>query len=378
LKDVSFEIERGAVLGIIGRNGGGKSTLLKVLSRVTEPTAGLADVYGRIGSLLEVGTGFHPELTGRENVYLNGAILGMKWAEIDRKFDEIIAFAQVENFIETPVKRYSSGMYLRLAFAVAAHLDLEILSLDEVLAVGDIAFQKKCLRKMREVARNGKTVLFVSHNLGAIKEICTTCIVLKSGQVDYQGPAAQAIAYYSQANAGQDEADTHDAEVVLSHLRINGQANGIYEPVLCGKAFDVEADLRVGEDLASASFYCVVFDSKGDGIVYHHADLEIFRRHDLRAGVYRIKARIPPLWLMPDAYTVYLKMDGDTKQGKLVYTRSERQLLDVIEPTGKSFGKEHAALFPPVDWSLDTTAERVEFPHDPQRVQDGHVLDATI
>jgi lipopolysaccharide transport system ATP-binding protein len=168
LKDVSFEIQQGDVVGIIGRNGAGKSTLLKILSRITEPTSGRAEVNGRVGSLLEVGTGFHPELTGRENIYLNGAILGMRKAEIDRQFDEIVDFAEIEKFIDTPVKRYSSGMYVRLAFAVAAHLEPEILLVDEVLAVGDAAFQKKCLGKIGDVAREGRTVLFVSHNMAAI------------------------------------------------------------------------------------------------------------------------------------------------------------------------------------------------------------------
>src|SRR5205814_2522299 len=174
LKDVSFEIKHGEVVGFIGRNGAGKSTLLKILSRITEPTAGHAEVRGRVGSLLEVGTGFHGELTGRENIYLNGAILGMKNAEIDRNFDAIVAFAEIDKFLDTPVKHYSSGMYVRLAFAVAAHLEPEILIVDEVLAVGDAEFQKKCLGKMEEVSKNeGRTVLFVSHNLGAVARLCT-------------------------------------------------------------------------------------------------------------------------------------------------------------------------------------------------------------
>jgi lipopolysaccharide transport system ATP-binding protein len=181
LKDVSFEVEPGEVVGIIGRNGAGKSTLLKILSRITEPTEGAADIHGRVGSLLEVGTGFHPELTGRENVYLNGAILGMRRAEIGRKFDEIVAFAEVEKFIDTPVKHYSSGMYMRLAFAVAAHLEPEILIVDEVLAVGDAEFQKKCLGKMGDVAKSGRTVLFVSHNMQTIANLCQLCICLKDG-----------------------------------------------------------------------------------------------------------------------------------------------------------------------------------------------------
>jgi lipopolysaccharide transport system ATP-binding protein len=182
LKDVSFDVKRGEVLGIIGRNGAGKSTLLKVLARITEPTEGEARIYGRVGSLLEVGTGFHPELTGRENIFLNGAILGMKRGEIARKFDEIVAFSEVEKFIDTPVKHYSSGMYVRLAFAVAAHLESEILVVDEVLAVGDAEFQKKCLGKMSEAAHGGRTVLFVSHQLGTVRELCGRGILMDAGK----------------------------------------------------------------------------------------------------------------------------------------------------------------------------------------------------
>src|SRR5271163_3951833 len=187
LKNVSFEVKRGEVLGIIGRNGAGKSTLLKILSQITEPTEGRVLLRGRIASLLEVGTGFHPELTGRENIFLNGAILGMREREIRKKFDEIVAFAEVEKFLDTPVKHYSSGMYIRLAFAVAAHLEAEILIVDEVLAVGDSAFQKKCLGKMRDVGQSGRTVLFVSHNMEALSRICSKCVYLIKGQVHMIG-----------------------------------------------------------------------------------------------------------------------------------------------------------------------------------------------
>jgi lipopolysaccharide transport system ATP-binding protein len=187
LKDVSFDVKRGEAVGIIGRNGAGKSTLLKILSRITEPTEGRVEGYGRVGSLLEVGTGFHPELTGRENIYLNGAILGMTRSEINRKFDEIVAFSEVEKFLDTPVKRYSSGMYVRLAFAVAAHLEPEILFVDEVLAVGDAAFQKKCLGKMGDVTQQGRTVLFVSHNMAAVQSLCSRAIVLNNGVIVASG-----------------------------------------------------------------------------------------------------------------------------------------------------------------------------------------------
>jgi lipopolysaccharide transport system ATP-binding protein len=196
LKDVSFEVKKGEVIGIIGRNGAGKSTLLKILSRITSPTEGEVDIYGRVGSLLEVGTGFHPELTGRENIFLSGSILGMRKREIEEKFDEIVKFAEIEKFIETPVKRYSSGMYVRLAFAVAAHLDPEILVVDEVLAVGDVQFQKKCLAKMGDVAQKGRTVLFVSHNMAAIQALCQRGILLESGKIGYSGEVSAVIDHY--------------------------------------------------------------------------------------------------------------------------------------------------------------------------------------
>jgi lipopolysaccharide transport system ATP-binding protein len=201
LKDVSFQVGRGEIVGIVGRNGAGKTTLLKILSRITRPTLGEARVYGRVGSLLEVGTGFHPELTGHENIYLNGAVLGLRKAEIRRKFDDIVAFAEVEEFIDTPVKRYSSGMYMRLAFAVAAHLDPEILFVDEVLAVGDAAFQRKCLGKMSDVSRQGRTILFVSHNMAAVQQLCDRAVWLDEGRIRRDGPAKPVVAEYLQAGA---------------------------------------------------------------------------------------------------------------------------------------------------------------------------------
>jgi lipopolysaccharide transport system ATP-binding protein len=196
LKDVSFEVKRGQVMGLIGRNGAGKSTLLKMLSRITEPTSGRAEIRGRVGSLLEVGTGFDRELTGRENVYLNGTILGMRKAEIDRKFDDIVQFSGVEKFIDTPVKRYSSGMYVRLAFAVAAHLEPEILIIDEVLAVGDAEFQRKCLGKMGNIAQEGRTILFVSHSMSAVLRLCSHAVLLNGGELVYQGPSASVVDRY--------------------------------------------------------------------------------------------------------------------------------------------------------------------------------------
>ena len=221
LKDVSFQIMPGEVVGIIGRNGAGKSTLLKLLSRITEPTAGSIKLYGRIASLLEVGTGFHPELTGRENIYLNGAILGMKKTEIESKFDEIVAFAEINQFLDTPVKHYSSGMYMRLAFAVAAHLEPEILLIDEVLAVGDASFQNKCLGKMGEVAKHGRTVVFVSHQMGAIAQLCGKAMLLNKGVITKEGDTHNVIDYYlneasSDANTGYTADSPSAKDIVIA------------------------------------------------------------------------------------------------------------------------------------------------------------------
>jgi lipopolysaccharide transport system ATP-binding protein len=231
LRDVNFCIDPGHVVGIVGRNGAGKSTLLKVLSRITEPTSGRAVLYGRVASLLEVGTGFHPDLTGRENIQLNGAILGMKRAEIARKFDEIVEFAEIGPFLDTPVKRYSSGMYVRLAFAVAAHLEPEILVIDEVLAVGDSAFQRKCLGKMHDVASRGRTVLFVSHNMAAVQTLCDRAVMLEDGRVSADGPTQQVLAHY--LRRGGEDSDTWQREdsenapqlaFENAHVRILGEA----------------------------------------------------------------------------------------------------------------------------------------------------------
>jgi ABC-type polysaccharide/polyol phosphate transport system ATPase subunit len=228
LKDVSFEVKRGEVLGIIGRNGAGKSTLLKVLSRITEPTSGRVVLDGRVASLLEVGTGFHPELTGRENIFLNGAILGMGRAEIKQKFDEIVDFAGVEKFLDTPVKRYSSGMYVRLAFAVAAHLEPEILIIDEVLAVGDAEFQKKCLGKMQDVAKGGRTVLYVSHQMSSIRALCSSCVVLASGEAAFRGNVEKGIDSYRKHGDANNHSRSNKICVVetpglnISEIRFNG------------------------------------------------------------------------------------------------------------------------------------------------------------
>jgi lipopolysaccharide transport system ATP-binding protein len=252
LKDVNFEIKQGDRVGIIGRNGAGKSTLLKILSRIVEPTTGEIGIRGRVASLLEVGTGFHPELTGRENIFLNGAILGMGKSEITRKFDEIVAFAEVEKFLDTPVKRYSSGMYVRLAFAVAAHLEPEILIVDEVLAVGDAQFQKKCLGKMEDVGKEGRTVIFVSHQMAAIENLCSTSIVLSKGQVHYLGDVRSGIQEYlddSQRNlentSVRDMRRSGNGDIVITDFSVENLSGKKLSSVFCGQditlVFDYEA-----------------------------------------------------------------------------------------------------------------------------------------
>jgi lipopolysaccharide transport system ATP-binding protein len=277
LKDVSFTVEQGEVLGIIGRNGAGKSTLLKILSRVTAPTSGRVKVKGRIASLLEVGTGFHPELTGRENIYLNGAILGMQRTEIERKFDEIVDFAGVEKFIDTPVKRYSSGMYVRLAFAVAAHLDPEILVVDEVLAVGDAEFQKKCLGKMGEVAKEGRTVLFVSHNMVSINSLCSSCAWIKGGQLsalDFTSAVIQKFLQEYQPKSGNGELDLcnwvdryGDGQARIRYVKMLGQDGLVSTEFFRTKQFAVEVEVENFAD-RELIFSAVLVNSIGENVLH--------------------------------------------------------------------------------------------------------------
>ncbi len=251
LKDISFEIKQGERVGIIGRNGAGKSTLLKILSRITEPTSGKISIKGKVASLLEVGTGFHPELTGRENIYLNGAILGMDKVDIKKKFDEIVAFAEVEKFLDTPVKRYSSGMYVRLAFAVAAHLEPEILIVDEVLAVGDAQFQKKCLGKMKDVSGEGRTVLFVSHNMAAIQALCNDGIFMKDGSIDKKQSVEEAIARYSmqsEKSTSNIEFPISNHEVTVHNFIVSQDGFNVLE-YDSGKPIDIAIEFEIKEDL---------------------------------------------------------------------------------------------------------------------------------
>ena len=265
LKDVSFDVQQGDVVGIVGRNGAGKSTLLKILSRITEPTSGEIRVRGRLSSLLEVGTGFHPELTGRENIFLNGAILGMRQSEVRNKFDAIIAFAEVEKFLDTPIKRYSSGMYVRLAFAVAAHLEPEILVVDEVLAVGDAQFQSKCLGKMGEVAKQGRTVLFVSHSMPAVSALCKTGILLEQGEIKQAGPVDQIVNAYMASVAGTTQAAwdsktrTGSGLVRISQLEIFSE-KGV-NTIACGSPMNIRLAYQAQQNKLPIQFLVGIFDN---------------------------------------------------------------------------------------------------------------------
>lgn len=314
LKDASFQIRDGEAVGIIGRNGAGKTTLLKLLARVTRPTSGHATVRGRIGSLLEVGTGFHPELTGRENIFLNGAILGMRKAEILAKFEEMVDFSGVARFLDTPLKHYSSGMQMRLAFSVAAHLEPEILLVDEVLAVGDLEFQKKCMGKMEEVARHGRTVLFVSHNMGAIRRLCTRGIWLDGGCVRMMGSADECVDAYSasvEAQAGarsgrmdlaqrKDRSGTGKARLTgIQLLDASGTPQGEFE---FGEPFDIEFEVCCAENVPSGFVGLTILSSDGASIVgSHHSDSAELR--ELHAGrSYRLRCHFDAQTLKPGTY----------------------------------------------------------------------------
>ncbi|HET7434388.1 MAG TPA: polysaccharide ABC transporter ATP-binding protein [Thermoanaerobaculia bacterium] len=310
LRDVSFEVKRGEAVGIIGQNGAGKSTLLKILSRITEPTRGRVEVRGRVSSLLEVGTGFHPELTGRENIALNGAILGMTRAEIRHRFDDIVAFAEVERFIDTPVKYYSSGMYMRLAFAVAAHLEPEILVVDEVLAVGDAAFQSKCLRKMNDVASHGRTVLFVSHNMPAVKSLCQTAVWLRNGEVVDRGPSDAIVTRYlqhSSSRAGREGAAAliaslpPDPQFRLDAIRLMQRGDEITN-ALNGEPLEIEIEFEVFTTTLGLHVYFQLLDLE-ETVIFesiHNGSRDEAPR--VEAGRWLARATIPADFLAARPY----------------------------------------------------------------------------
>jgi lipopolysaccharide transport system ATP-binding protein len=315
LRDVSFELGKGEVLGVIGRNGAGKTTLLKLLSRITEPTAGRARLNGRVGALLEVGTGFHPELTGRENVFLNGGILGMRRAEIKQKFDEIVEFAEVERFIDTPVKRYSSGMFVRLAFAVAAHLEPEILIIDEVLAVGDLAFQKKCLGRMNAVAGEGRTVLFVSHNMGAVKSLCPRSILLEGGQIVFDGPTGGAIGeyvarLYNQSGSHIRLEPRPEVPVQVTEMWCENEAGEEVSEIELGGDLFLRARYEIREPLRDVSFALLV-GNEGSPLLFSHdtdTDADGSLQHVRQAGSYDVRINVPFSIFKEGSYTLAIQI----------------------------------------------------------------------
>ena len=361
LRDVSFEVQPGEVVGVIGRNGAGKSTLLKVLSRITEPTSGRAVLRGRVSSLLEVGTGFHPDLSGRENVYLNGAILGMRRAEIDRKFDEIVAFAEVEKFIDTPVKRYSSGMYVRLAFAVAAHLDPEILIVDEVLAVGDIDFQKKCIGAMGSVAKSGRTVILVSHNVGLIETLCTKAVLLNGGTVASQGAPPIVVADYLAGNEPADpdnllDQPRHHAgsrKALFSGIRIlnpSGQAN---VDLKAGDGMTVQLSIRASERI-SQPWIGMKLRTALNQTLFHFANREAGFDLPPIHGDGVVECKIDTLNLLPGRYFLDLSL-FDVKGG-LQDEVNPGASFDVVASdvlgSGMPMEQQYGVVFFKSAWSL--------------------------
>ncbi len=327
LHDINFQVEEGDVVGIIGANGAGKSTLLKIFSRITDPTEGFVRLRGRVASLLEVGTGFHPDLTGRENVFMNGAMLGMSKAEIKSKFDEIIAFAELEKFLDTPVKHYSSGMYVRLGFAVAAHLDPEVLIVDEVLAVGDISFQKKCLGKMGQFGQSGRTILFVSHNIPAVLNLCQKGIVLEHGRLAFQGEARNAVEYYvGGASRAEHESDTHIIDLWNSPRRLpqydpwlrklevfSGDGKPLAGELATGATIRIHVEFQLREPIVNFDVRVNFTDPYGQMIFAARSSYEPRRDWGPRSGLQEFECEIPELPLVPGRYRIEAALVVDDK-----------------------------------------------------------------
>jgi lipopolysaccharide transport system ATP-binding protein len=364
LRNVSFEIERGSVIGIIGRNGAGKSTLLKILSRVTEPSEGYAEIHGRVGALLEVGTGFHPELTGRENIYLNGAILGMHRIDIDSKLDEIIAFSEVEKFIDTPIKRYSSGMQMRLAFSVAAHLEPEILVVDEVLAVGDADFQRKCLGKMQDVSTEGRTVLFVSHNMSAILRLTQEAIVLNHGNIVKRAPTPEAVDFYlAEGFAEEGQRLWRDEEIPSSAapfrpiaMRVQNEGKSFTESVRTTQPIVVEIEYELTSPINGLRVGIYLMNSRGEYIFasFDTDDPQFFAQYATRdRGRYISRCVVPADWLNEGKYI--LGMNASAFRVKR-YFQDEHALVfhvDGAGAPGKHWVENRVGpLRPKLDWRI--------------------------
>lgn len=368
-RDISFSVDQGEVVGLVGKNGAGKTTMLKVLSRITEPTEGTIDIRGRVGSLLEVGTGFHPELTGRENVFLNGAILGMRRIEIQAKFDEIVEFAEIGKFIDTPVKHYSSGMYVRLAFAVAAHLEPEILIVDEVLSVGDAAFQRKCLGKMGDVANSGRTVLFVSHNMAAVTQLCTRALLLEDGGVVLDGKPYEVVSAYlargveNQAEWLNPEPDPDNPVDVVS-VRIR-DANDDLQPVVPFlEPFQVELEYVVRQTMRGISLAFQILDSQGV-VIWTSEDTDtpsVRDRISLDPGTYVSTCRIPAGVLRPGRY--FINTGAHIRDVKIITGHQQIMAFDVSSVGFDMPAGRQGVLAPKLEWEFREigTRERVPEP----------------
>jgi len=365
LRDISFEVKKGQVLGVIGRNGAGKSTLLKILSRVTEPSEGFAEIRGQVGSLLEVGTGFHPELTGRENIYLNGAILGMTKIEIDAKFDQIVAFAEVEQFIDTPVKRYSSGMYLRLAFAVAAHLEPDILVVDEVLAVGDAEFQRRCLGKMSDVAKQGRTVLFVSHNMSAILRLTEEAILLDKGHLVMRAPTQETVDYYmstSYAQTGQriweaDEIPEAASPFRPVALRLCDQKGKVVDPVRSTEPVTITIEYQLQAPITGLRVGLYLMTTRGEYVFtsFDTDQPEMYERFSVRPeGHFTSSCTVPANFLNEGRYV--LGINASSFRVKR-YFQDEQALtftVDVAGAPGMQWPENRLGpVRPALDWRIE-------------------------
>jgi lipopolysaccharide transport system ATP-binding protein len=365
LKDISFEVKQGQVLGVIGRNGAGKSTLLKILSRVTDPTEGLGEIHGRVGSLLEVGTGFHPELTGRENIYLNGAILGMHRSEIERKFDEIVDFSEVGPFIDTPVKRYSSGMYLRLAFAVAAHLEPEILVVDEVLAVGDAEFQRKCLGKMSDVAQQGRTVLFVSHNMSAILRLTQEAIVIEKGRLGLRAPTPQAVDYYLSQGYSQEGQRIWEPEEVPADaapfcpiaVRLRNKQGNVVDTVRSVEPYTVELEYELQAPITGLRIGIYMLSTRGEYIFTSFDTDETGRFEEMTtrpAGRYISRCVIPADFLNEGRFVIGVNASSYRVRR---YFQDEKALtftVDAIGAPGMQWPEPRmGAVRPRLEWQIE-------------------------
>lgn len=365
LSDVSFDVKQGEVMGIIGRNGSGKSTLLKILSRITDPTSGEAVINGRVASLLEVGTGFHPELTGRENIYLNGTILGMRKSEIDSKFDKIVEFSEIEKFLDTPVKRYSSGMYVKLAFSVAAHLEPDVLIIDEVLAVGDMKFQKKCLSKMGEVASDGRTVIFVSHNMSLVRSLCDRCVLLEDGKVVKYGDTNEVIDYYYSGEvAGGFEADftgakkvPGDETVKLLRAKVVDSEGKVCGDFMTSDVITIEMEYDVLKDGAYLTPSIGVYNSEGI-CVFNSLDVAYDPMAEKKAkkGSYRSTCTIPADFFNNEVYFIGIQvMSKDTKafhiyQKNLLVIHVEDK-MENASTRGWYSGGFHGVIRPVLNWN---------------------------